>query len=276
MKKKVLSAFLAAAILLALCGGACAEDTSRSYLFDLSVNGSNEVTVEPGDVITVALYLKRTDSVEPSSMYAMQDEIIYDENCFRLVDKGGISADKIRTADLGRKDGKRAYYMNFVSVTGGEVWEAETMLGMFQLEVIGRYGRTEIKNKNSLVSTKDGFDSYSSAANDLTVVIKGDVTVSFDTKGGTEIDSIVVKYGETLTRPEEPKKSGYEFSGWHKDAEGTQEWDFETDTVVEDTTLYAKWTEKANPTILWLLLIAILVTVVILLILKRKKEKEKT
>ena len=261
---------------LALCGSACAEDTSRSYLFDLSVNGRNEVTVEPGDIITVALYLRRTDSAEPTAMYAMQDEILYDENCFRLVNKGGISADTVSTADLGRKDGKRAYYMNFVSMTGGELWDADTMLGMFQLEVIGRYGKTAIENKNCLVSTQDGSGSYLSTANDLSVVIKGDVTVNFDTNGGTEINKVVVKYGDTLTPPEEPEKSGYEFSGWQKDAEGTQEWDFETDTVEGDMTLYAKWTEKDNPVILWLLLIAVIVAAVILFVLKKKKEEEET
>jgi len=91
-----------------LCLTAFAEDSSRTYLFDLTINNGNEVNVEPGDVISVMLHLKRTDSEKPYEMYAMQDEVYYDESCFKLVEKGNISTENIRTVDLGRKDNKRA------------------------------------------------------------------------------------------------------------------------------------------------------------------------
>lgn len=253
----------------------CAENNSRSYLFDLTVNGNHEVTVNPGDIITVTLRLKRTDSKEASLMYAMQDEVNYDESCFRLVENGNLAADDIRTADLGRKDGTRAYYMNFVSVTGGELWETDTMLGMFQLEVIGKYGRTAIESRNYLVSTRDGTDSYRSAANDLSVIIKGDMTVRFVTDGGTPIRDLTVKYGDPIPRPADPEKKGYTFFGWYKDAECTKLWDFETDTVEEDTTLYAKWTEKPLPVAVWIIPVFLLIAIILILlfVLRRKKEK---
>jgi uncharacterized repeat protein (TIGR02543 family) len=41
--------------------------------------------------------------------------------------------------------------------------------------------------------------------------------------------------------PTAPTKSGYTFEGWYKEATLTNAWDFETDTVTEDITLYAKW-----------------------------------
>lgn len=254
-----------------LCLTAFAEDSSRTYLFDLTINNGNEVNVEPGDVISVMLHLKRTDSEKPYEMYAMQDEVYYDESCFKLVEKGNISTENIRTVDLGRKDNKRAYYMNYVSVTGGDLWESDTMLGMFQLEVIGEHGRTSIENKNYLVSTQAGTDSYKSGANNLSIIIKGDMTVRFVTDGGTEISDTVVKYADLLQRPTDPEKKGYTFSGWYKDAGCTEQWNFETDSVEEDVTLYAKWEKNPISPIVWIAPAVVVVAVVLLLIFKRKK-----
>ena len=55
--------------------------------------------------------------------------------------------------------------------------------------------------------------------------------------------------------PYDPKRSGYVFKGWYKDAECTEIWDFENDTVniqydesgeriYKDIRLYAKWETK--------------------------------
>lgn len=44
----------------------------------------------------------------------------------------------------------------------------------------------------------------------------------------------------------EPSRVGYTFAGWYKDDQFTEgnKWDFESDTVNEDITLYAKWTRN--------------------------------
>ena len=39
-------------------------------------------------------------------------------------------------------------------------------------------------------------------------------TISFDTKGGTNISSLNVPYGSTLEQPTDPTKTGYTFNGW--------------------------------------------------------------
>ena len=70
------------------------------------------------------------------------------------------------------------------------------------------------------------------------------MTVRFVTDGGTELADIIVKFGDLIERPADPEKKGYTFFGWYKDAECTKLWDFETETLEEDTTLYAKWTEN--------------------------------
>jgi uncharacterized repeat protein (TIGR02543 family) len=53
---------------------------------------------------------------------------------------------------------------------------------------------------------------------------------------------MIAMYGGTLTPPRDPTKTGYKFDRWCADAELTLPWDFLTDTVTRDITLYAQWT----------------------------------
>lgn len=82
---------------------------------------------------------------------------------------------------------------------------------------------------------------------DITLYAKWTInkyTVKFEKNGGTGTTSNqTIEHGNKCTKPNDPKKTGYTFKGWYKDAECTdgQEWDFSTDTVTEDITLYAKW-----------------------------------
>ena len=69
-------------------------------------------------------------------------------------------------------------------------------------------------------------------------------TVNFDSKGGTAVDAQTVDYGSTLTLPAEPVKEGYTFAGWFKEIDCTTPWLFASDTVSEDRTLFAGWTEN--------------------------------
>ncbi|MDR2632837.1 MAG: InlB B-repeat-containing protein [Treponema sp.] len=70
----------------------------------------------------------------------------------------------------------------------------------------------------------------------------GSFTVSFDSKGGSAVEAITnVTAGNTITAPTAPTKTGYGFGGWYKEEALTTPWDFATDTVSANTTLYAKW-----------------------------------
>ena len=69
-------------------------------------------------------------------------------------------------------------------------------------------------------------------------------TVKFDSNGGDPVANEKVKYGNTFTKPTDPDRKGYDFIGWFKDEDLTDDWDFETDVVTEDITLYAKWKIK--------------------------------
>ncbi|MCL2845503.1 MAG: InlB B-repeat-containing protein [Chitinivibrionia bacterium] len=74
--------------------------------------------------------------------------------------------------------------------------------------------------------------------------------VSFNSQGGTPIDNLYnVLSGSTIPVPSaDPTKSNFVFGGWYKDADCTIQWFFGTDTVISDTTLFAKWNEIIVPT----------------------------
>ena len=67
-------------------------------------------------------------------------------------------------------------------------------------------------------------------------------TVSFDAQGGSTVESLTVEQGKTIEKPTDPVKASFTFSGWYKERECTTPWNFTTDTVTADITLYAKWT----------------------------------
>ena len=68
-------------------------------------------------------------------------------------------------------------------------------------------------------------------------------TVTFDSQGGSHVDSLTgVITGATITAPASPTKSGFTFGGWYKEASYVTLWDFDTDKVTTNITLYAKWT----------------------------------
>lgn len=66
-------------------------------------------------------------------------------------------------------------------------------------------------------------------------------TVSFDTGGGTPVESCRLLHSERLIGIPEPTRTGYRFTGWYTDPACTFPWDVATDTVTESLTLYAGW-----------------------------------
>lgn len=73
------------------------------------------------------------------------------------------------------------------------------------------------------------------------------LTVTFEENGGSAVTDITgLSYNATITAPAAPTKTGYTFAGWYKDENCTTQWDFGSDTVTEDITLYAKWTANTD------------------------------
>ena len=66
--------------------------------------------------------------------------------------------------------------------------------------------------------------------------------VTFDTQGGSPVPSRKVNHGKTIQKPApDPANPPFAFGGWYKEKECKTLWNFTTDTVTEDRTLYAQW-----------------------------------
>lgn len=66
-------------------------------------------------------------------------------------------------------------------------------------------------------------------------------TVTFDSRGGTDVASQTRMHDEVLEVPQSPTREGYSFTGWYTDSNCTAQWNMETDTVQGSMTLYAGW-----------------------------------
>lgn len=66
-------------------------------------------------------------------------------------------------------------------------------------------------------------------------------TVTFETNGGTAIESEQVLNGKTAQKPADPQKTNGKFLGWYKDAGGNTPFDFTAEKITANTTVYAKW-----------------------------------
>lgn len=65
-------------------------------------------------------------------------------------------------------------------------------------------------------------------------------TVTFETNGGTQVESQTLSYNDCVEVPTSPTKEGYTFGGWYTDMNLEFSYDFET-KVTKNLTLYAKW-----------------------------------
>ncbi len=95
---------------------------------------------------------------------------------------------------------------------------------------------------------KNQFDATTPITANLTLYAKWDLpdyTVTFDSKGGSEVKAVKVKKGGTITLPANPAKAGFTFDGWYTD-DNTFKNQFDAKTpVTADITLYAKWNAVA-------------------------------
>ena len=70
-------------------------------------------------------------------------------------------------------------------------------------------------------------------------------TVTFDTRGGTDVAAVTQDYDTPLQLPPNPTREGYTFTGWYTDHACYDLWNVEEDIIQTDMTLYAGW-EKSE------------------------------
>jgi uncharacterized repeat protein (TIGR02543 family) len=69
------------------------------------------------------------------------------------------------------------------------------------------------------------------------------LTVTFNSSGGDSVEPKIVLQNSKVEKPSQITNNGLFFSGWYKDTQFQEEWNFDVDIVSADITLYAKWQE---------------------------------
>jgi len=104
---------------------------------------------------------------------------------------------------------------------------------------------SELSSWDGTTATKATYFKNLAAVNNATVTLVANwieaVTVTFNSNGGSDVDAQIIAIDTEATTPSNPSKLGYDFAGWCSDKELMEEFDFSS-KIVQDTTLYAKWT----------------------------------
>ena len=85
----------------------------------------------------------------------------------------------------------------------------------------------------------NGADATGAYIDNLEVYEAGLVT--FNSNGGSVVASQYVVKNQLATAPSQPTNGTNTFLGWYSDSALTTPWNFSTDVVTSDITLYAKW-----------------------------------
>ena len=75
--------------------------------------------------------------------------------------------------------------------------------------------------------------------------VKQKYTITFNTSGGSVVDSQIIEYGALVQEPIKPTYEGFKFVGWSNKEDGTVPVDF-TSAITGNTTYYAIWNKIVN------------------------------
>ena len=102
-------------------------------------------------------------------------------------------------------------------------------------------GANEKRYKLEYYTDGEGFAATARQTSYYKILLKH--TVTFDSKGGSEVPAQKILHGFKISpEPAAPTApAGYTFRNWCLDEACTTAWDFDSGTVTSDITLYAKW-----------------------------------
>ena len=73
------------------------------------------------------------------------------------------------------------------------------------------------------------------------------VTFDYNYQGSPIPTTITAYEGLKIARPNDPVRAGYDFIGWYKDTNFNTVWNFGSDVVRSDITLYGRWSRQPLP-----------------------------
>ena len=102
------------------------------------------------------------------------------------------------------------------------------------------------KTQNATLDTAKGELSFRYGDENYRMIKKISFKVTFNTDGGSAIADQTVVNGRLLSKPSDPTKTNHFFTGWYKDAQFKVPFNFSTETITADTTIYARFIEESD------------------------------
>lgn len=153
-------------------------------------------------------------------------------------------------SEAEKKEGEgeaKTYTIRWIN-DDGTVLETDTNVGEGVVPTYDQATNPTKEGEGLISYTFKGWNKEVVAANgDATYVATyttnyGKATVTFDMGGvGDAIDQQQIDYGGYVTKPANPTAAGHVFNGWYKDSSFTNAWNFATDKVTSNVTIYVKW-----------------------------------
>lgn len=259
--------------------------TNKAYTYTLDSQTSGIVEININQTISKSLYIKEIKmTYSDSVMYNVSffdGTKEYTEYAKKVEENGKL----IRPTDPEKEgyvftgwyvDPELSKEYNFdASITADlklyakfeEAAAVETQTVTFMKDSETTYDTSVVKKGNTVgvpaEPTNDGYsfggwytDVNCTTAYDFDLPVNTDITlyakwlakytVSFDTDGGSTVESQTVVTGNKATKPAvNPTKKGYNFIGWYTDNTYTTEFDFEKAIITDNTTIYAKFEDAS-------------------------------
>ncbi len=157
----------------------------------------------------------------------------------------------------------------FYNLTSVSIAKTVTSIGQYtftnekNIKTITYWGTSRFTTTNILNSSvtptiyvKTNYSSSTMFGKSVTKILTDtskECTVKFDMNGyGTQVDSqyvLNIDGYNKVTKPTDPSAPEVKFEGWYKDSEFNTAWNFDTDTVSDNTTIYAKWNTTPDHTV---------------------------
>ncbi len=99
-------------------------------------------------------------------------------------------------------------------------------------------------NGSATATLENGVLTLTYNGEEIRFLKKVNYTVTFDSNGGSAVDSASVVNGRPVKAPADPERDGHVFIGWYTDKNATTPYVFSSSSVTANTTLYAGWAAK--------------------------------
>lgn len=230
---------------------------------------SPDATTTRGMIVTILHRLEGTPAVSTSGTFADVTAGRYYTDAVEWASAngivGGYGNGRFGPNDPITREQMAAILYRYAAYKEYDVSGAADLSGYSDASSISSYARIAMQwaNHSGLVNGTSGatLSPQGSATRAQVAVIlyrfceevlggietEGEFTVTFKYNYGSKgtYETVKVDAGETVEKPKNPTRSGYDFDGWYTKTTGGTKFDFD-DAIIADLTLYAHWSGNSG------------------------------